>query len=312
MSYSKRRDRRDNKWFKKSSNKCLWSDGVKTSRSILKQCHLLSNSKMLNLLLLIAVTLMSLQCSLSANAQFESKLDNNLQPNAAGTKKRVLRNFVKIVRGPPETVRHEPGTRTELECMAMGKPAPSVEWLKNGEPISDYDVEANEILPENADTLGRLSSKLIITSSLNGDEYTCVANAGLKQYTATTTVYSINVPEEEEIMALEKLSRLPAKPVITLFYHEIFADLGADIILPCRVYSYTKAQVFWQDTKNNLVYSNSRIRVLPSGDLLITDLRWTDMGNFTCTAKNIYGKESVSTFIYPTKPKVRTGKFSII
>lgn len=42
---------------------------------------------------------------------------------------------------------------------------------------------------------------------------------------------------------------------------------------------------------------------MPSGDLLVKDLSWSDMGEFTCTAKNAFGKDVADTFVYPIKPQ---------
>ncbi|XP_037293212.1 neural/ectodermal development factor IMP-L2-like [Manduca sexta] len=157
-------------------------------------------------------------------------------------------------------------------------------------------------MPAHPTSLARLTSKLILTAPSNGDEYTCVATAGLKRTTSTTTVYNEN-DEDEELLDIQKLLFKPAKPIITSFFNEVFQDMGTDIVLPCRVYSLTKSQALWQDPNDEVIYGDSgRIRVLPSGDLLITNLRWSDMGTYTCTAKNMYGKESVYTFLYPTKP----------
>ncbi|KAL0810282.1 hypothetical protein ABMA28_010442 [Loxostege sticticalis] len=258
---------------------------------------------MINLVsLLVAAALVSLQCGFEAYAQIEGKndLDNNLQPNVVPVKRRTLRPFVNISDPPPKSVRIAPGTRAELVCEVIGKPAPNAQWLKNGQPLSDYD-EVNEIISIHPSSLARLTSKVVVTAAANGDEYTCVGTAGLKQQMATTTVFTVEDEDEPNLFTLEALFRKPTKPVITEYYNEIFQDIGSSAVLPCRYHSVGKAQVFWLDSRDELVYGNSRIRVLPTGDLLLTNIRWEDMGNYTCTVKNKYGKDSVATFLYPAK-----------
>lgn len=42
-------------------------------------------------------------------------------------------------------------------------------------------------------------------------------------------------------------------------------------------------------------------QVLKSGELVISSLRWTDMGEFSCEATNIFGSQMAKTFVYPAK-----------
>ncbi|XP_021192721.3 neural/ectodermal development factor IMP-L2 isoform X1 [Helicoverpa armigera] len=259
---------------------------------------------MMTSLSLLAAVLVSLLCTFTNAHVADSRkaLDNNIQPNAVTPRRRHLRDMVRIRNAPPETVQFEPGTRLVLECEVLGKPAPTVQWLKNGEPVVDYEVESNDILPADPSSFAQMVSKLVVTSTSNGDIYTCVATSALNQKTASTTVFTVEESEEENLLTLQKLFRMPSKPVITSYYTNIFQNIGSDVVLPCRVDSTSKSQVFWQDNNDELVFGNSRMRVLPSGDLVITPLLWSDMGNFTCIAKNMYGKDTMTTFMYPLRP----------
>lgn len=49
-----------------------------------------------------------------------------------------------------------------------------------------------------------------------------------------------------------------------------------------------------------------KYEVLDTGDLLIKDLRWSDMGNYLCTVSDERGSDSVSTFVYPAAVKVNS------
>ncbi|XP_068624321.1 neural/ectodermal development factor IMP-L2-like [Battus philenor] len=255
--------------------------------------------------LLAAAALVSLQCSYEANAQLDNTkidLDNNLQPNIIPTQRRRLRKFVRITGPPPERARFLPGTRLVLECEVMGSPAPTVQWLKNGEPVTEYEDETNEIPTHHPTSIACLTSKLVINSASNGDVFTCVGTSGTKEDSVSTTIYS-NDEESPKLLTLEKLFRVPSKPIITAFYNNVFQEIGTTLIMPCRVHSFTDHQILWQDNNGDVVYSGSRIRVLPSGDLLIAGLRWADMGEWACTAKNMYGVDTTTTFLYPVKPR---------
>lgn len=48
-----------------------------------------------------------------------------------------------------------------------------------------------------------------------------------------------------------------------------------------------------------------KFTILESGDLLIKDLRWADMGSYVCTVSDDQSSDSISTFVYPAamKPK---------
>ncbi|XP_075987641.1 neural/ectodermal development factor IMP-L2-like [Anticarsia gemmatalis] len=258
---------------------------------------------MMNSLSLLVAILVSLQCTFEASAQDDRNgLNNNLQPNVVpSTPRRRSRNVVHIREAPPSSLQLEPGTRLVLKCEVLGRPSPTVQWMKNGEPVVDYEEETNDILPAHPSSAANLISQLIVNSAVSGDVFTCVATSGGKQDSASTTVYTAEGNDEENLLTLQKLFRLPAKPMITTYFSDVFQNIGTDIILPCRVDSFTKAQIFWQDRNENVIYGNSRMRVLPSGDLLLTSLRWSDMGNFTCIAKNMYGKDVITTFVYPVK-----------
>ena len=45
-----------------------------------------------------------------------------------------------------------------------------------------------------------------------------------------------------------------------------------------------------------------KFEILETGDLLIKDLRWSDMGNYICTVSNDQSSDSITTFLYPAAP----------
>lgn len=139
--------------------------------------------------------------------------------------------------------------------------------------------------------------------------YTCVGQSGTKTAYATTTVYSsggstkigrFNQHNITDLMTINHRINSPKKPRIVLYYSVIFEEIGSNVMLPCKAAGRPRPDVYWLDTNENIINGQDpRIRMLPTGELLITYLRWTDMGTFTCVAHNALAKDAVATFVYP-------------
>ncbi|CAK1549148.1 unnamed protein product [Leptosia nina] len=256
---------------------------------------------MLNLVsLLVTAALVSLQCY-EANALIERPKiisNNNLESNEIPVPRRkTIPKYVKISQPPPQTVKHEPGAPLVLQCEVAGKPAPVVNWLKNGLPITDFEEDSNEIFSSHPISVARMMSKLVIPSPSNGDVYTCVGTAGVYEKTASTTVLTDEASED-----ILSILELPTPPLITAYFKDILQVQGSSTTLPCRSYSTSNSKVYWLDNNENVVYGNQKLKVLPSGDLHINNLNFDDMGVYTCTVKNMYGSDSATTFLYPHLP----------
>lgn len=87
---------------------------------------------------------------------------------------------------------------------------------------------------------------------------------------------------------------------IVLFNTFLMETIGSNIILPCKTVGKPKPQVYWFDNKQQLISNqNPRIRVLQDGELSFENLLWSDMGTYTCVARNAFSKDSIETFVYP-------------
>lgn len=88
---------------------------------------------------------------------------------------------------------------------------------------------------------------------------------------------------------------------IVLFNTVVMEPMNSDIILPCKTIGMPKPDVFWIDNNKNKIISNedSRVMVMPDGELRIKNLDWLDMGDYTCVASNDFSKDSITTFVYP-------------
>ncbi|XP_023941519.2 neural/ectodermal development factor IMP-L2 [Bicyclus anynana] len=257
--------------------------------------------------LLAAVAIVSLQGT-NAFARLDKssslELDNKLLPNDLSdlsdlpAKRRAVENYIKISTPPPKTARYVPGTTLLLECEIMGSPAPFVEWLKNGVPVTDGEDE--EFVPVDQLSPAFLSSRHVVRSAANGDVYTCVGSSSANVVSASTTVFVDGDASETRINEVT-----PPKPIVTAYYTDLLLNIGSPATLLCRGYSATPSHTMWMDNQNRIVNDNSRIRVLPSGDLYIKSVEWPDMGVWTCSVKNAYGREAVGTFLYPMAVRAR-------
>lgn len=116
-------------------------------------------------------------------------------------------------------------------------------------------------------------------------------------------------------------SRLSAAKPKIIYSHPLHIDVvGSNIILPCHVVGFPRPQIQWVNSDGYIREENPRykvrrktastgerylknqlfwLQVLPNGDLLISSIKWEDMGAYKCIAKNSHGKDSADAFIYP-------------
>lgn len=130
--------------------------------------------------------------------------------------------------------------------------------------------------------------------------YTCVGHTGAKTIYASTIVYT-HPGYKDAGHAREKTLMGPFRPRIT--YHErMHLELvNSNVVLPCKVHARPKAEVLWTDDEGNPVEDNQRFKLLPNGDLLITKIRWEDMGSYNCIARNTFGTDKADVFLYPVQ-----------
>lgn len=102
---------------------------------------------------------------------------------------------------------------------------------------------------------------------------------------------------------------------VHMWTHNKLEIIGQDAILYCRAAGSPAPRVRWtgpwssDEEQAQLELSehylggrdhdSEKYHVLPTGDLLVRDLSWDDMGSYTCTVSNEHGSDSVSTFLYP-------------
>ncbi|KAL5292424.1 ImpL2 family protein [Megaselia abdita] len=234
----------------------------------------------------------------------EDDMDNAIEPDSS--RKNEVQDWVKITKAPPQKYVQKLGESIEVECEIMGSPAPFVEWFEGRYP-PDNEFESNLIMEGSPSAIVRAKKVLKIDYQIEYERtFTCRGRSGSKQVFSTTTVYPS--PELKQRSAYTEMyqaqlnhqSRLSANKPKIIYSHPLHIDVvGSNIVLPCHVVGTPRPQIQWVNSDGYIREENPRYKVLPNGDLLISSIKWEDMGAYKCIAKNSHGKDSADAFIYP-------------
>ncbi|KAI8433855.1 hypothetical protein MSG28_015807 [Choristoneura fumiferana] len=227
-----------------------------------------------------------------------TELEDTVEPKAFPP--RVPRPFLELARAPAPLTAHPQGTTVTLTCEAFAAPAPSIRWFKNNQPVYEYTQESNDIFDVSPTSLARVESTLLVSRTLGQDEYTCVATAGAKTARGAP---SSTAQVKSSTSLIDRVRLVPLAPQILVTYKVYMDIIGSNVVLPCHVKGHPRPQVTWKNSRRLTVKKDPRMKVLRSGELVISPLLWTDMGEFSCHATNSYGSQSTSTFVYPTNVK---------
>lgn len=89
---------------------------------------------------------------------------------------------------------------------------------------------------------------------------------------------------------------------IHMWTHNIVELMKNNVVLYCRSnVAKNHGDVTWTLPDDKLVNEEhkDKYQILETGDLLIKNLNWSDMGSYVCTVFDEQTSDSVSTFVYP-------------
>uniref|UniRef100_A0A1B6GQB6 Ig-like domain-containing protein n=1 Tax=Cuerna arida TaxID=1464854 RepID=A0A1B6GQB6_9HEMI len=214
-----------------------------------------------------------------------------------------VRDWVRIKNSGPRMNRVSLGGRLELECEANGSPPPSVQWFHNAAPASQEMDENNSI---GGLRLGTVRTRLVVDCATPRHQgtYTCVATAGTETVISQPSLVMVQGNNASGLLpSCDQDSASP--PRILTWNPSTMETIGNDVVLPCISTGNPRPRLYWIDSQNSIISSRSegqsddRYKILDSGDLLISTVRWSDMGHFTCVVESPLGRDSVTTFLYP-------------
>lgn len=150
--------------------------------------------------------------------------------------------------------------------------------------------------------MARVKSRLLIPAVLpiHSDTYMCVAESGSQIATGSTRLIVNNDVNDRNFTQFiaDNIIGLRQPPRIVLFYQTYMDNIGNDVILPCKTVGNPPPSVIWLNPQEH-VMSSDRAQILPDGSLRLRNIRWTDMGPYTCVARNALDRDHIQTFLYP-------------
>jgi len=183
-----------------------------------------------------------------------------------------------------------------LTCTATGSPAPAVAWYKDG-LFTAHPELADDQRVEHA-SLGETVAKLRLScaSKETVGNYECRARSGEQELSAVTKV-------ELADWSSGDLCSEAGTPEVAAWSPTLMVEEGTDAVLRCRAMSNEdNITTTWLNDKGEEVGKGERHSVTSSGDLVVRDVSFADMGTYTCRLTNKMGSDQVDTFLYPLAP----------
>ncbi|XP_037889144.1 protein sidekick isoform X4 [Glossina fuscipes] len=166
----------------------------------------------------------------------------------------------------------ELGALVTLPCDVVGEPQPYVTWFKNSELI-DANNEKYSLSEDNSLQIKKLSPQ-------DSSMFQCLA-----------------VNEAGEKSAYTWLRVKTTAPVLEQPPQNVTALDGKDATITCRAVGAPNPNITWIYNETQLVEISSRVQILDSGDLLISNVRESDAGLYTCVRSNEAGTVNGEAFL---------------
>ncbi|KAI4455009.1 hypothetical protein MML48_9g00003307 [Holotrichia oblita] len=241
--------------------------------------------------------LVSLWLSTASGRRLTSRSVENNEIDLNELTGNVVDDWVRI-QTPQSEIRAEYGKIVDLKCNATGGLPPYVEFLRNTPNFKD-GIISNEVSDIRNPAIAIAFARIRFVAKKTEVVY-CRAISGNK--IAQTPIRIVVTPPTTK---LRPFGCKTCSPTITFWYDAILDTIGNSVTLPCAATGAGDITKTWYNATYVPIVetSNDRFTITPSGDLRIKNLHWSDMGGYTCFAKNSYGQDSILTFLYPMAPE---------
>ncbi|XP_028322236.1 roundabout homolog 1-like isoform X2 [Gouania willdenowi] len=206
--------------------------------------------------------------------EFEREVGGDNDPGYKGSRLRQEDFPPRIVEHPSDLIvsKGEPAT---LNCKAEGRPAPTVEWYKDGERVeTDRDNPRSHrmLLPS-----GSLFFLRIVhgrRSKPDDGSYVCVARNYLGQAISHNASLEVAILRDD----------FRQNPV------DVMVAVGEPAVLECQPpRGHPEPTISWRKDGVNVDDRDERITIR-SGKLMITNTRKSDAGKYICVGTNMVGE----------------------
>jgi len=221
--------------------------------------------------------------------------------------------YVQFTEDVPKSMELVAGRSVVLQCGANGIPPPNIHWIKDGRRIHQGAHENEDNLLEKLMNMGLVTLqngvtvsklKLDCVTKQTAGIYQCVAeNGDDKIVSPPAFIDVIDVTGEDATLSCKDAKRASldgAAPQIYMWTDSRLERAGASAQLFCRARGDPTPNIYWSNEGGDILKNGDRFTVLHNGDLIIKSVDWDLEGQYTCTASNEFGQDSVDTYLYPT------------
>lgn len=203
-------------------------------------------------------------------------------------------SHVRLKSIPPARVDGRQGGEVVLRCSATGSPTPRIAWYKDSMFVSHLDWSVEEDVSSIGEAVAQITIPCL--SASDAGVYECRARSGENEASSTTRLNVLPPDEDVQGHCVET-----GRPKISMWKGTYMIEEGDTARLPCRVQNdVLDYRVTWTNTEGKLAHENDvRYSVEANGDLVIKEVNFADMGQYTCTVSGIGGSDTVHTFMYP-------------
>ncbi|XP_068980285.1 peroxidasin isoform X2 [Bombus flavifrons] len=179
----------------------------------------------------------------------------------------------------PESQIVQVGVDASFICKVDGRPAPTIQWWRNGQML---DVGGRIAIEDEGSLL-----RIFAVKESDSARYVCQAKNS-NGYAETSA--DLRVVDESY-----------SPPKLTYEPHDMEAESGAIIEIPCRVEGFPKPVIQWK--KDGTAVEGSRFRVSRGGSLYLYNVTAADTGRYECSAVNQYGRATAQALVRVRQPE---------